>query len=296
MTGPDASYGEMHGFPFPGRPGHDRDEPALDDILDGRSVPPDSPQELHPLAEMLASLAGPAEPGDLAGEAATLTAFTRTVSPARISPAARRPARQRSAGPPRPRRPGLAASLALAAALLGGTAAAYADVLPAPAQEVAHVTFGAPAPYGHDARPAARRPHARPEHPGQAPAPGAGGRTRATQKHGDGPQAGPSARAGGAGRTGPGKPAGKEQRIPHGRPGNRHRKHYLGGSGRGRSLARQAGRGQPAARQAGRAQQWARQASGGAASASPRQALGRPGSRARMTTAARPGAAGRRQR
>src|SRR5579864_2673059 len=97
MSGPDASSAEMPGFPFPGRPGRDHDEPVLDKILDGQSIPPDSPREMHALAEMLASLAGPAEPGELAGETAALTAFTRSVSPAGASAAARGPAHRRSA-------------------------------------------------------------------------------------------------------------------------------------------------------------------------------------------------------
>jgi hypothetical protein len=41
---------------------------------------------------------------------------------------------------------GLAAALGAAAALLASTAAAYTGVLPEPIQQVAHVTFGAPAP------------------------------------------------------------------------------------------------------------------------------------------------------
>lgn len=63
---------------------------------------------------------------------------------------------------------GLAAALGVAAALLVGTAAAYTGVLPEPIQQVAHVTFGAPAPH----------------HAG-APAPGPGGSGAAG--HGQGP-------------------------------------------------------------------------------------------------------------
>ena len=206
MRGPDASSGEMPGFPFPGRPGRDHDEPVLDTILDGKSPPPDSPQEMHALAEVLASLAGPAEPGDLAGEAAALTAFTRSVSPARISAAARRPARRRSPWSQRPRRPRLAVGLAVLATLLGGTAAAYADVLPAPVQEIAHETFGAPAPQDHG-QPVRRRDHGQRGRHGHPAPRGQAERTRPGPKDPNGPRATPSGRARGYGRTRPGKPA-----------------------------------------------------------------------------------------
>src|SRR5271169_5506744 len=90
----------MPGFPFPGRPGGEHDEPLLDMIIARCALPPDAPQPMHDLASMLAALAGPAEPGELAGEAAVRAAFSRAASPAGISSAARRPGRRR-----RPRRP-----------------------------------------------------------------------------------------------------------------------------------------------------------------------------------------------
>ena len=52
----------MPGFPFPGRPGGDHDEPLLDMIITRRALPPDAPQEMHDLARMLA--AGPAGEGE----------------------------------------------------------------------------------------------------------------------------------------------------------------------------------------------------------------------------------------
>ena len=99
MSGPDAMHSEMPGFPFPGRPGGEHDEPLLDMIIARRALPPDAPQEMHDLARMLAALAGPGEPaelapGELAGEAAALAAFVRLASPAGISSAARRPVRR----------------------------------------------------------------------------------------------------------------------------------------------------------------------------------------------------------
>ena len=182
MSPPDALHREMPGFPFPGRPGGEHDEPLLDMIFDGRVIPPDAPIQMHDLERMLAALAGPAEPGELAGEAAARAAFSRFASPAGISPGAPRPAwhrlprrpvtHRRSRRPARlraRRRMGLAAALGAAAAVLVGTAAAYTGVLPEPIQQVAHVTFGAPAP--HQAGP-------------HAPAPF---RPRAAAGHGPGP-------------------------------------------------------------------------------------------------------------
>jgi hypothetical protein len=140
--------GEMPGF-FPGRPGGEHDEPLLDMILERRPIPPGAPPEIHGLEHMLAAVAGPAEPGELTGEAATLAAFTRLGFPAGISPAAPRSAR-RSVPEWRARgRLPLAAALTAVAVGLGSTAAAYAGVLPDPIQHFAHEVIGAPAPH-HD--------------------------------------------------------------------------------------------------------------------------------------------------
>jgi hypothetical protein len=142
----------MPGFPFPGRPGGEHDEPLLDMIIARRVLPPDAPQPMHDLARMLAALAGPAEPGELAGEVAVRAAFSRAASPASISPAARQPGRRRRTrrsrrfrGPARSR-VRLATALVAAAAALGSVFAAYLDVLPSPIQQLAHVTVAAPAP------------------------------------------------------------------------------------------------------------------------------------------------------
>jgi len=145
MSGPDAMHDEMPGF-FPGRPGGERDEPLLDMIFDRRPLPPGAPPEIHDLARMLAVVAGPAEPEELAGEASALAAFTRLASPVGISPAALRPARRWLSGRPARAKLPLAAALVTAAAGLGSIAAAYVDVLPGPIQKVAHVTVGAPLP------------------------------------------------------------------------------------------------------------------------------------------------------
>lgn len=171
MTERDASSDEMPGFTLPGRLRRERDDYVLDMILDGRSLPPDAPRDLQDLAQLLACLADPAEPGSLAGEADARSAFARAVPPVSISPApgkgvptdsmptdgvpadglatdgvpaavAARVAAPRRSGPRRVRLAGVLA--AVATVLASATAAAYADVLPGPVQEFAHRTIGAP--------------------------------------------------------------------------------------------------------------------------------------------------------
>jgi hypothetical protein len=138
----------MPGFPFPGRPGGEHDEPLLDMIIARRVLPPDAPQPMHDLARMLAALAGPAEPGELAGEAAVRAAFSRAASPAGISPAARRRRHARRFRGPARSRIRLATALVVAVAGLASVFAAYTDVLPGPIQQLAHVAVAAPAPPG----------------------------------------------------------------------------------------------------------------------------------------------------
>jgi hypothetical protein len=85
-------------------------------LLTGQPLPPDAPDLLHEVAGMLASLAGPAGPGELAGEAAARSAFARVAaSPPRVSPADRLPARRRPAWPFTPAKARLAAALAAVA-------------------------------------------------------------------------------------------------------------------------------------------------------------------------------------
>lgn len=165
MSGPDAMHDEMPGF-FPGRPGGEHDEPLLDMILERRPIPPGAPPEFHGLARMLAAVAGPAEPGDLAGQDAAHAAFTRLASRPGTSHAALRSARRSlSERPARGRLP-LAAALAVAAAGLGSTAAAFVGVLPSPIQHFAHDTIGAPPPpHGLSPRPLTVAGSPMPRHP-----------------------------------------------------------------------------------------------------------------------------------
>jgi hypothetical protein len=144
MGDPDASSGEMARFMFPSRPGRELGEPLLDALLEGRSLPPDAPGEFCAVAEMLADLAGPAEPGELAGEAAARLGLTRTASPAGVSPVAHRSARRRRSRISVPVTARLGTALIVAAVGLGGVSAAYAGALPGPLQNIAHRLFGAP--------------------------------------------------------------------------------------------------------------------------------------------------------
>jgi hypothetical protein len=140
MSGPGASSGEMPGFHPSDRPGRELGEPHLDALLDGHFLPPDAPEELRVVVEMLAELADPAEPGELAGEAPARMAFARTAGPAGSSPAARRRASWLSSLVA-----GLAAVLVAATVGLGSVAAAgYAGMLPGPMQALAHRAIGAP--------------------------------------------------------------------------------------------------------------------------------------------------------
>jgi hypothetical protein len=66
------------GFPLPGWPCREPDEPLLDLLLSGSPPPLDDPEQLSAVAEMSASLADPAGPAELTGEARARTAYART--------------------------------------------------------------------------------------------------------------------------------------------------------------------------------------------------------------------------
>jgi hypothetical protein len=112
--------------------------------------------ELCAVAEMLADLAGPAEPSELAGEAAARLGLARNPSPVSISPAAQRSARRRRSWMSVPGAVRLGGALIAAAVGLGGGAAAYAGALPGPFQDLAHHLIGAPP--AHHASPPSPRP------------------------------------------------------------------------------------------------------------------------------------------
>ena len=158
----------MPGFPFPGRPGGEHDEPLLDMIIARRVLPPDAPQAVHDLERMLAALAGPAEPGELAIEPAVRAAFRQVTSPHGVSSKARRPGHRRARRSRGFRSPARSrarlATVLVAVAGLGSVLAAYTDLLPGPIQQLAHVTFAAPAPPHSTGKAGVGQTSARPMH------------------------------------------------------------------------------------------------------------------------------------
>jgi hypothetical protein len=179
---------------------------------------------LRPVADVLAALSTEPSRGELAGEARALAEFRRRAGvPVRRQRARRGTARLRVK---------VAAGAAAAAVVLGGAAtAAFANVLPAPIQRLAHDAFGAPyrpsaaqhgpahgdtatrAPFASHGQPKARaKPHGQgghPNRPGQEKpgTQGEPGNGQGQQGNGQGQQ--------GNGQGGQGQPG-----TGQGRPGN----------------------------------------------------------------------------
>jgi hypothetical protein len=142
MSGCGGSGGEMPEFPFPRR-GGDRPIPGvvLDRLLDGDFAEHPTPA-VTVLAALLAAAAAPASGRELAGQKAAVAAFVRERDAGghRHSAARRRSMLATLLGTK------LAAAAAAGAVGFGGlAAAAYAGALPAPIQDFAHQTVGAPA-------------------------------------------------------------------------------------------------------------------------------------------------------
>lgn len=145
MSGDDVPNDDMPNFP---RQAH-RDalppsDAALAALLGGVGPPEEPAPGLRPVADVLAALRADPTSDELAGEAGALAEFRRSAGAGVPSRGSRRPRVRTSPFG------GRAAAAALAAALgLGGLAtAAYAGVLPAPVQRLAHEAIGAPAPPG----------------------------------------------------------------------------------------------------------------------------------------------------
>jgi hypothetical protein len=164
MSGQDAPSDEMPKFARQARLSREHEDLALDMLLDGMPLPPEAPSEMSALPSMLADLSGPAGPGELVGEAAALSRFRRHASPAGIS-SRRKPERRMPSWQSPARRGQLAAVLAAAAIGLGGTAAAYAGVLPSPVQAIAHRYLDAPAGASAPLRPGTNTGRAAHRHP-----------------------------------------------------------------------------------------------------------------------------------
>jgi hypothetical protein len=132
----------MPNFTEPNR----RDAPLISDaslaaLLAGAELPPGTAAQLRLLAQVLAELAGRPVDGELDGEADPLAAFRNQLGTLGPAHGAGRKHRLR----PRPL-PLRAAAAVTAILALGGLAtAAYAGVLPAGLQHLAHDIIGAPA-------------------------------------------------------------------------------------------------------------------------------------------------------
>lgn len=115
---------------------------AFEALLAGNLPPAEAPAELRSLAEAIAALSLAPAGRELAGEPTARAAYR-----GRFGRAARCARTHR----PRSRVVGfiLRAKLAVAVAVAAGTltSAAYAGVLPAPVQRLAHRTLGAPSPH-----------------------------------------------------------------------------------------------------------------------------------------------------
>jgi hypothetical protein len=162
---------------------------------------------LRPVADVLAALSAEPSLGELAGEARALAEFRRRA----VVPVPRRHARRSTAGLTSRLSAKAAAGAAAAALVLGGAAtAAFADMLPAPIQRLAHDVIGAPdAPSAPQPGPARGKPAA----PGQLASHGtpkskskSHGASRHPNRHGHGrPGVGQGQQGKGQGQQGTGQ-------------------------------------------------------------------------------------------
>jgi hypothetical protein len=162
---------------------------------------------LRPVADVLAALSAGPTPAELAGEAHALAEFRRRA----VVPVPRRHARRRTAGLTSRLSAKAAAGAAAATLVLGGAAtAAFANMLPAPIQRIAHDVLGAP-----DAASAPRPSpaHGKPTAPGQVASHGTPnsstkmhGTSRHPNRHSHGqPAAGQGQQGNGQGQQGAGQ-------------------------------------------------------------------------------------------
>jgi hypothetical protein len=135
---------------------------------------------LQPVADVLAALSAEPSLGELAGEASALAEFRRRAG----VPAPRRHARRSTAGLASRLSAKAAAGAVAATLVLGGAAtAAFANMLPAPIQRLAHDVIGAPdAPPALQPGPARGKPTA-PGQPASHAAPKSGGKAHGTSRH-----------------------------------------------------------------------------------------------------------------
>ena len=119
---------------------------AYEALLGGHLPPADAEEGLRPLAEAIAALTVAPSARELAGEPDARATYHAGFRLARGTRGRQRRIRLAASL--------LSVKLAAAAAVAAGglTAAAYADVLPAPVQSFAHRTLRAPAPHPDPAR------------------------------------------------------------------------------------------------------------------------------------------------
>jgi hypothetical protein len=162
---------------------------------------------LQPVADVLAALSAEPSLGELAGEARALAEFRRRA----VVPVPRLHARRSTAGLTSRLSAKAAAGAAAATLVLGGAAtAAFANMLPAPIQRLAHDVIGAPeAPSAPQPAPA----HAKPTAPGRRASHGtprskskSHGTSRHPDRHGHGQPGGGQGQQGkGQGQQGTGQ-------------------------------------------------------------------------------------------
>jgi hypothetical protein len=178
VTGNDVPDVDMPNIPQPQR----QDEPFVTDadlvaLLAGTT---DVAPGLRPAADVLAALTAEPTGRELAGEASALAEFRRRAG----APAPARRARRRAHGLSSRLGVKVGASVtAVAVVLGGGAAAAFANVLPAPIQRLAHEAIGAPAPQPRHGMPSRSKPAAHSRSSGKPGARGGAGVGRQARPH-----------------------------------------------------------------------------------------------------------------
>jgi hypothetical protein len=209
VTGNDVPDVDMPNIPQPQR----QDEPVVTDadlvaLLAGTT---DVAPGLRPVADVLAVLVAEPTAMELAGEASALARFRRQAGAPMPTRRARRSANGLSS------RFGVkvgASVTAVAVVLGGGAAAAFADVLPAPIQRLAHEAIGAPIPQTRHSLPSGSRSaahsrsgmHGRSSMHGKPAARGGPGTGRQARPH---PTPSPTAHGNPQGQGNQGNPQGK---------------------------------------------------------------------------------------
>jgi hypothetical protein len=127
-------------FRSPGAAGRSLDDAIAERLLAGQNACPDASPSQQALALIFKAAARPGTGPELSGEATAVDAFILAAT------ALHAQARARTGKRPLARRTPVLAAAITTALIAGLYGTAAADVLPAPLQRLAHITFGAPAP------------------------------------------------------------------------------------------------------------------------------------------------------